>query len=180
MIKRIYLDYASITPIDRRVFREMGSFSAPEYANPSSLYKEGVSARKALEAGRKTVADFIHSHSDEIVFTSGGTEANNLALLGAAKAAQKNGIEKPHLIISAIEHSSIIECANALVEKGFEVTRLGVDSHGQISLDELKKAIKPNTFLVSIMTVNNEIGTIQPISEIAKVIRTAEHELRRG
>ena len=181
--RRIYLDYASLAPIDPRVLREMKRFSADEYANPSSLYKEGVNAKKALEEGRKKVGDFIHGHSDEIVFTSGGTEANGLALEGSCRAAYEaaengmdgiNGIEKPHMIISAIEHSSIIECANIMEKHGVEVTRLGVDSHGLISLDELKKAIKLNTFLVSIMTVNNEIGTIQPIREIAKVIRRAK------
>ncbi len=165
-----------MTPIDRRVLREMGRFSAPEFANPSSLYKEGVNARKALEESRKKVADFIRGHSDEIVFTSGGTEANGLALEGVARMAHGSGIEKPHFIISAIEHSSIIECANMMEKNGVEVTRLSVDSHGLISLDELKKAIKPNTVLVSIMTVNNEIGATQPIREIAKVIRHAKSE----
>ena len=171
MSKRIYLDYASLTPIDPHVEREIEKFSASEYANPSSLYKEGVAAKKGLEDSRKKVAEFIHAHADEVVFTSGGTEANGLALEGVARAAHRSGIEKPHLIISAIEHSSIMECAKMMEKQGVEVTRLAVDSCGLISLDELKKAIKSNTFLVSIMTVNNEIGTIQPIREIAKVIR---------
>ena len=170
---RIYLDYASLTPVDTRVLREMGKFSTMDFANPSSLYMEGVAAKKALEDGRKRVAGFLHAHSDEIVFTSGGTEANGLALEGAGRAARHTGIEKPHLIISAIEHSSVIEAANMMEKHGVEVTRLGVDASGRISLDELKKSIKPNTFMVSIMTVNNEIGTIQPIREIAKIIRHA-------
>ncbi len=169
--RRIYLDYASLTPIDARVQREMELYSRAEYANPSSLYKEGVAAKKAIESARKRVGGFLNAHGDEITFTSGGTEANNLALEGACRAAGRNGIEKPHLIISAIEHSSIMETANMLEKHGVEVTRLGVDSQGLISLDELKKAIKQSTYLISIMTVNNEIGTIQPIREIAKVIR---------
>ncbi len=171
--RRIYLDYASLTPIDSRVLREMKAFSAPAYANPSSLYKAGVAAKKALAQMRTKTATFIHAHPDEIVFTSGGTEANGLALEGTARQARMGGIEKPHMIISAIEHSSIIEVAALMEKQGCEVTRLSVDHSGIISLEELKKAIKPNTFLVSIMTVNNEIGSIQPIREIVKIIRHA-------
>ena len=174
--KRIYLDYASLTPIDSRVVREMRKFSASKYANPSSWYKEGVDAKKSMESARKRVAESIRAHSDEIVFTSGGTEANNLAIMGVYNAVKEQGEKRPHLIISNIEHSSIIEVADILERDGCEVTRLAVNSEGIISLDELKKAIKPSTFLVSIMAVNNEIGTIQPIREIAKVIRHARKD----
>ena len=158
----------------------MKRYSAAEYANPSSLYKEGVAAKKAIESARKRIGGFLNAHGDEIVFTSGGTEANALAMEGVLKAARKNGVDKPHLIISGIEHSSIMETANALEKCSVEVTRLGVDSNGLISLDELKKAIKPSTYLISIMTVNNEIGTIQPIREIAKAVRhwKKDHKLR--
>jgi len=173
---RIYLDYASLTPIDPRVIREMKKFSASKYANPSSWYKEGVAAKEAMESARKTVATNLRAHSDEIIFTSGGTEANNLAILGAYNEVKKRGVERPHIIISNIEHSSIIEVANTLEKNGCEVTRLCVNSEGLISIDELKKAIRPNTFLVSIMTVNNEIGSIQPIREIAKVIRNTRKD----
>jgi len=170
-MKRIYLDCASLTPIDPRVLREMKKYYSPEYANPSSLYREGVAAKKALEEGRKMVADFIHAHADEVVFTSGGTEANGLALEGAGRAAHRNGIAKPHIIISAIEHSSIMETAAMLEKHGVSVTRLPVDARGIISLEELKKSITPDTFMVSIMTVNNETGVIQPIREIVKIVR---------
>ena len=118
-MKRIYLDYASLTPIDPHVLREMGKFSTQSYANPSSLYKEGVLAKKVLADARKSVADLIHAHADEIVFTSGGTEANNLALDGVVRAARAKGIIRPHIIISAIEHSSIIETARMLAELGY-------------------------------------------------------------
>lgn len=174
---RIYLDYASLTPIDPRVIREMKAYSSFLYANPSSLYKEGVHAKKALAEGRQKVADYINAHADEIVFTSGGTEANALVLEGVGRAAVHAGFVdpmkgvKPHIIISNIEHSSIIETANMLEKHGCEVTRLSVDSNGIISLDELKKSIKSNTVLVSVMMVNNEIGSVQPIKEIAKIIR---------
>lgn len=177
--KRIYLDYASLATIDPRVLREMKKFSAPKYANPSSWYKEGVDAKKAMDEGRRKIADFIHALPDEIVFTSGGTEANCLALEGVIKAAKKTGIEKPHLLISTVEHSSILEIANQIEQRGCEVTKIGVDKNGVILLDKLKEAITPNTVLVSIMSVNNEIGTIQPIREIAKIIRHAKIGLNR-
>ncbi|MEI7463277.1 MAG: cysteine desulfurase family protein [Candidatus Taylorbacteria bacterium] len=185
---RIYLDYASLTPIDPRVLHEVKKFSAIKYGNPSSWYREGVDAKKSLDSARKSIADHIHAHSDEIVFTSGGTEANNLAILGAYNSyilyLSKNsgikdsseGVLKPHLIISCIEHSSIIEVAKHLEKNGCEITRLSVDEKGIVSIEELKKSIKPNTFMVSIMTVNNEIGTVQPIREIAKIMRKARNE----
>lgn len=162
-MKRIYLDYASLTPIDRRVLREMRRYSGAEYANPSSIYREGAAARKAMDDGRKRVGEFLHAHPDEIVFTSGGTEANVLAFSNA----------RGHVITSAIEHSSVMETANGLEKRGIEVTRLPVDSVGGISPDDLRKAIRPDTALVSIMTVNNETGSVMPIREIAKAIRHA-------
>lgn len=170
---RIYLDYASSTPIDPKVVKEIKKYSSQEYVNPSSHYKEGVLAKKVMAEGRKKIADFIHAHPDEIIFTSGGTEANNLALDGVVRAARMSGIEKPHIIISNIEHSSISETANMLEEYGIEVTRISVNHSGLVVLEELKKAVKKNTVLVSIMAVNNEIGTVQPIRDIAKIVRDA-------
>ena len=176
--RRIYLDYASLTPIDPRVLRTMNKYSSTEYANPSSWYREGVTAKKALDEARKSVADFIGAHADEIVFTSGGTEANNIALQGvmaaySASFNKKGHASHPHIIISAIEHSSIIENAHMLESRGCEVTKIPVNEKGVLDLVALKKAIKPQTVLISIMTVNNELGTIQPIREIAKIIRQA-------
>ena len=178
-MKRIYLDYASLTPVDRRVLREMRRYSSPKFSNPSSLYREGVAAKKAMEEGRKRVADFIHAHADEVVFTSGGTEANGLALEGAGRAAYRTLAQplgpqaKIHLITTNIEHSSVAATVDMLGKHGVEVTRLAVGPDGRIDLDELKKAIRPNTYMVSIMTVNNEIGVVQQIREIAKVVRYA-------
>lgn len=171
--RRIYLDYASLTPIDRRVLAVMNKYSSNEYANPSSWYKEGVSAKKVLDVSRKSVAESIGAHADEIVFTSGGTESNNIAILGAIESLRSGGLEykNMHVITSAIEHSSVMECFLSLKEKGVEVDFIGVDSTGTVLLDELKKKIRPNTVLVSIMTVNNEVGSIQPIRDIAKIIR---------
>jgi cysteine desulfurase len=170
-MKRIYLDYASLTPVDPRVLRESKKYSGVKYVNPSSLYAEGVAARKVLAEACKKVADILHALPDEIVFTSGGTEANGLALEGTARAAHRSGFAKPHLIISAIEHSSIMETAAMMEKNGVEVTRIPVDVNGVVSAEEIKKAIRPETFLVSIMYVNNEIGSIQPIRDIAKAIR---------
>ena len=171
--KRIYLDYASLTPIDRRVINVINKYSRPNFANPSSLYKEGVSAKESLKNFRDKIAGYLHAHPSEIFFTSGGTESNNLAILGTVEHLHNLGVEydKMHVLISIIEHSSIRECANHLQEKGVEVELLTVDEKGLISLDDLKKKIKSNTVIVSVMTVNNEIGTIEPIKEIAKTIR---------
>lgn len=170
---RIYLDYASLTPTDLRVIREVKRFSAPKYANPSSIYQEGVLAKKALADARKRTAGFIQAHGDEIVFTSGGTEANGLAIEGILRSARVNGVEKPHLITSVIEHSSVIALGKMLESVGGEVTYISVNENGVVNLDEIKKFIKPNTVLISIMMVNNEIGTIEPIRDIAKVVRKA-------
>jgi len=171
--KRIYLDYASLTPIDPIVQKEMEKYSSADYANPSSFYKEGVNAKNALNNGRGRAAGFIRAHPTEITFTSGGTESNNMAIAGSVESLHEKGVayEDMHIIISAIEHSSIRECANYLNGKGVAVDTVSVDPQGIVSLDDLKKKLRKNTVIVSIMTVNNEIGSIQPIREIAKMVR---------
>ncbi len=179
MIKRrIYLDYASLTPIDPRVIREVTLYSSDKYANPSSLYSEGVAAKKALQDARNIVADFIHAHSDEITFTSGGTEANNIAIIGTIQALRAQGVpyEAMHVVISAIEHSSVRECANFLNEYDVSFDVVAVDAHGVVDLADLKNKIQKNTVIVSVMTVNNEIGSVQPIREIAKIVRNARKQ----
>lgn len=176
---RIYLDYASLTPIDPRVLLEMKAYRGTEYANPSSIYKEGVAAKKAVAGARERIADFIHAHADEIVFTSGGTEANGLALEGAGRAARMSGTEKLHIVTTNIEHSSVLEVVNMMEKHGMEVTRLSVGQNGVVSADGVRKAIKPNTFMVSVMTVNNEIGSVQPIREIAKAVRWAREHVTK-
>ncbi len=164
-MKTIYLDYASLTPIDKGVSKYMKKYETEEYMNPSAIYSSGVMAKKVLKESREKIAQALHAHADEVIFTGSGTEANNLALnwVPAGK----------HIIVSVIEHSSIIETARALEKKGVKVSYISVDKNGLINLDEFKKALRPETVLVSIMTVNNEIGTIQPIQEIAKIIRHA-------
>lgn len=176
--KRIYLDYASMTPVDSLVLAVMKRYSCNEYANPSSWYKEGVEAKKILEGARKSVAESIGALPDEIIFTGGGTEANNIAIFGVVEAARKNSIEYKdmHMITSVIEHSSVLECFNRLESFGVQVDFVSVDKNGVVLLDELKKKIRSNTILVSIMMVNNEIGSVQPLREIAKIIRRANNE----
>lgn len=175
-MKRIYLDNAAITPVDKKVLKEMVKYSKPEFANPSSLHVEGVNAKKVVNGARKQIADLIHGHADEIVFTGTGTEANNIAINGLIvwlAAEQKIGTKPLHMITSVVEHPSVLECAKWLEGQGVAVDYVGVDEKGILNLKELKEKIRPNTCLVSIMTVNNEIGTIQPITEIAKTVRAA-------
>lgn len=155
-MKRIYLDYASLTPIDKGVMKQMKKYSTGDYTNPSALYLSAVNAKRALEDAKNRVAKVLHAHPDEIIFTSGGTESNRLVL---------DSYKGKHIIISAIEHSSII--------RNTEATIIPVDKEGIVDLEFLKKSITPDTALVSIILVNNEIGTIEPIHEIAKIVRDA-------
>ncbi len=164
-MKRIYLDYASLTPIDKKVMKEIAKYSTQNYGNPSALYASAVASKKALLDARKRIAAVLHGHADEIFFTASGTEANNIILRSVPAGS--------HVIVSEIEHSSIIETCRALEKKGNKITYLGVDKNGLVNLDELKKAIVPETALVSVMMVNNEVGTIEPIQEIAKIVRDA-------
>ncbi|HYC34247.1 MAG TPA: aminotransferase class V-fold PLP-dependent enzyme, partial [Candidatus Paceibacterota bacterium] len=158
--KRIYLDFAAITPIDGRVQKVMQKASR-FFANPSSLYKEGVEAKIKLEEARKDIAGLISALPDEIFFTSGGTEGNNLAILGAyikAREFLNAQNKKPHLIVSSIEHSSVLEVAKHLEKRGVLVTYIEPDEEGIIDPKKIREALKPETFLVSVHLANNEIG----------------------
>ncbi len=165
-MKRIYLDYASTTPVDPRVAKAMSPFLTKNFGNTMSLHSFGQDAKIALEQGRDILADLINANSSEIYFTGSATESNNLALKGVA-FAKKQG----HIIISAIEHPCVIESANWLVKQGFQVTKIGVDKFGMINPDDVAKAIRKDTILVSIIHASNEIGTIQPIAEIGKICK---------
>jgi cysteine desulfurase len=167
-MKRIYLDYAATTPVDPEVIRAMEPFFFEKFGNPSSIHTEGQIARKAIEESRETVASFLGAKPEEIVFTSGGTESNNFALEGVAFANERKG---DHIIISAIEHHAITEPAKFLEKRGFKLTVIGVDKYGLVDPSDIKKAITDKTILISIMHANNEIGTIQPISEIGKIAK---------
>lgn len=167
----IYLDYAATTPVDERVFRAMQPHFAMDFGNPSSVHRYGQAAEAALEEARITVAETLHCSSGEIIFTSCGTESDNLAVRGIALAQrQKSG--KNHILISPVEHHAVTHTAKQLGEVfGFEVEMLPVDQYGQVSPSSLRKCLRPETALVSIIYANNEIGTVNPISELGSVCR---------
>ncbi|EDO1181836.1 TPA: cysteine desulfurase [Listeria innocua] len=167
MENRIYLDHAATSPIHPEVIQTMLGAITNTYGNPSSIHYAGREARKALDEARHTIAQSIQAEEKEIVFTSGGTEGDNLALIGTALAHKENG---KHIITSQIEHHAVLKTCEYLETQGFEVTYLTVDEHGIVSSESVQKALRPDTILVSIMYGNNEIGTIQPIAEIGAVL----------
>ena len=169
-MKRIYLDYAATTPTHPEVVKAMLPYFSGSFGNPSSIYGCGQDAKGAIEAARSSVATLIGARDDEIVFTSGGTEADNAALKGVAYANKDKG---NHIITSVIEHHAILETGHFLETQGFKVTFLPVDEHGLVDPDDVQRAITDKTIIVSIMYANNEVGTVQPIAEIAKITRDA-------
>jgi cysteine desulfurase len=170
---QIFLDYASITPVDKRVQKEMEKYSGTEFANPSALYSEALSAKKVLDESREKIADILNVQKNDIFFTGSGTEGNNIAILGIFEAHRDY---VPHFITSVVEHPSVLEVFKEIEKRGGEVTYVPVSSEGIINTKEIASAIKTNTVLVSIMYANNEIGTIQPIKEISKNIREWRHQ----
>ncbi|MBC2094852.1 cysteine desulfurase [Listeria welshimeri] len=168
MENRIYLDHAATSPIHPEVIQTMLGAITNTYGNPSSIHYAGREARKALDGARHNIAENIHAEEKEIIFTSGGTEGDNLALIGTALAHKENG---KHIITSQIEHHAVLKTCEYLETQGFEVTYLPVNAHGTVSAESVKNALRPDTILVSIMYGNNEIGTIQPIMEISEVLR---------
>ena len=165
---KIYMDYAATTPVDPRVIKAMLPYFSEKFGNTMSLHSFGQKAKQALEESREVITDLMGGKPNEIIFTGSGTESNNLALKGIAFANKKRG---RHIIISQIEHPSILETAKWLESQGLKVTKLPVDRHGLINLDDFKKAIEKDTILVSIIHANNEIGTIQEISKIGKICK---------
>jgi cysteine desulfurase len=170
-MKGIYFDYQSSKPVDPRVVETMLPYFHDKFGNPSSLHQEGDQATEVLDNCRGDVAKFINADKDEIIFTSGATESNNLALIGFALRNKNKG---NHVIISEIEHISIHNIAKFLEKNGFEVTRLPVDQYGRIDLEKLRGRMTDKTILVSIGYANNEIGTVQPVSEIGKLCQQKE------
>jgi cysteine desulfurase len=170
-MKKIYLDYAATTPTDPRVVGTMLPYFNRTFGNPSTIYSFGQEAKKAVEEARDKVAGLIGAKSEEIVFTSGGTEADNFALEGIAFANEKKG---NHIITTAIEHSAILNPCKFLEKRGFKVTYLSPDSAGLIDPEDVKKAITAKTILISVMYANNEIGVIEPIARIGKIARERE------
>ncbi len=164
---KIYLDNGATTQLDKRVLREMSKYYTKEYGNANSLHFYGEKAKKALDEARNVIAKSINAELEEIIFTGGGTEANNLAIQGLANMQK----EKNRIITTKIEHPSVLETCKHLEKKGFIVNYLNVNNEGLINLEELKKVINQNTFLVTIMHANNEIGTLQDIRIIGKICR---------
>ena len=167
-MERIYLDHAATTPLDPRVLEAMLPYLTRHWGNPSSVYLEAQEARKGVEEARRALAQVLGCRPQEIVFTSGATEANNLALRGVAYAMRGRG---DHIITTAIEHHSVLHPAERLEKEGFRVTYLPVDREGVVDLEALERAVGPGTVLVSIMYVNNEVGTIEPIAEAVRVVK---------
>ncbi len=167
-MKNIYFDNAATTKLDDEVLKEMLPYLKDNYGNPSSIYKLGREARKAIEDSREKIAKVLNCKANEIYFTAGGSESDNTAIKGIAKANKKRG---NHIITSKIEHPAVLETCKQLEKEGFKITYISVDEKGIVDLEELKKSIKPNTILITIMFANNEIGTIQPIEEIGKIAK---------
>ena len=167
-MRQVYLDYSATTPVKEDVVKEMLPYYTKFYGNPSSLYDMGLEAKASIDKARERVAKLINADSREIFFTSCGTEADNWVLEGASDALRRKG---NHIITSRIEHHAILHTCEYLEKHGFEITYLDVDSEGFVHPETLEKAIRPETVLISIMMVNNEIGTIQPIKELAAVAK---------
>jgi cysteine desulfurase len=165
---RVYMDYAATTPVDPRVFKAMKPYFSEKYGNSASLHKQGREAKEALEESRKTIAAMINAKPSELIFMSSATESANMALKGIAFANRKKG---KHIVVSKIEHHCVLEPVRWLEKQGFEITRLPVDKFGFIDTNQLEKAIRKDTILVSIMHANNEIGTIQDIEKIGKICK---------
>jgi len=165
---QIYLDNASTAPIDTKVLDTMMPYLMDKYGNPSSLHKLGRINKDAIEKSRKEIAEYIGSEPQEIFFTSGGTESDNLAIFGIARANKHKG---KHIIVSCIEHKAILDASKKLESEGFEVTYIDVDKNGFVSLEKLRSSLRKDTILVSIMYANNEIGTIQPIKKISVILK---------
>jgi len=172
--RRTYLDHAATTPMDGRVVEAMVRYLQVSWGNPSSIYFEGREARKALDGARRTVAGLLGARPNEIVFTSGGSESDNTAIRGVAFAAQARG---KHVITSAIEHHAVLHAVEQLEREGFEATCLPVDAEGFVDPEDLSKAIRPDTTLVSIMYANNEVGTIEPLQDLVRVTRAANRHI---
>ena len=164
----IYLDHAATTPLDPAVISVMENIHHTCYANPSSIHSLGQQSKVLLESSRKTIANSIGAKTSEIVFTSGGTEANNLALIGAAKANRNSG---NHIITSKVEHPAILETCKFLSENGYRITYIDVDLNGMLDLNQLHEAICNETILISLMMVNNETGCLLPVNEVAETTK---------
>ncbi|WP_053368939.1 cysteine desulfurase family protein [Bacillus sp. FJAT-27245] len=166
-MERIYLDHAATSPMHPRVIERMSEAMGTMFGNPSSIHSFGREARRQLDEARQAIASSIGAKANEIIFTSGGTESDNMAILGAAEALSEKG---RHIITSTIEHHAVLHACMRLEKLGFEVTYLPVNEEGRVSVSDVEKALRDDTILVTIMYANNEVGTIQPIEEIGQLL----------
>jgi cysteine desulfurase len=169
-VRKVYLDNAATTPIHPEVRQAMVPFLGESFGNPSSLHDWGDAAREAMEQARAQVAQLIGAVSDDVIFTASGTESNNFAVKGLALAQQKKG---KHIVVSAIEHFSVLHSARTLEKWGFELAQVPVDKYGVVDPEDVRRSIRKDTVLVSIMHANGEVGTIEPIGEIARIVKEA-------
>ncbi|MFA6097818.1 MAG: aminotransferase class V-fold PLP-dependent enzyme, partial [Candidatus Paceibacterota bacterium] len=167
-MNKIYLDYAATTPTDKEVLDAMMPYFSEKFGNPASIHSFGQEALEAVDKARAQIAEFLHCSPREIIFTSGATESNNMAIKGTLKASQN---KDAHIITSSIEHHCVLNTCELLKKEGVDVTFLKVDKDGLVDPEDVRKAIKESTVLVSIMYANNEVGTIEPIAEIGKMIK---------
>ncbi len=167
-VPQVYLDHAATTPVRAEVVEAMRPYLEEYFGNPSSFYQQGVVAKKAVDAARETIGEILNVHPNEVLFTSGGTESDNLALLGFARANKDKGM---HIITSQIEHHAVLGPAKQLEKEGFTVTYLKPNEEGMISVEQVKEALREDTILVSVIYANNEIGTIQPIADIGNAVQ---------
>ena len=170
---RVYLDYSAMAPLDGAVLEAMLPYFDRRFGNPSSLHENGRRSREAIETARARVAETIGAHPQEIIFTGSGTESDNLALFGAARANRARG---NHIITCAVEHKAVLHAAEALAKEGFQVTVLPVNSAGRIDVSECLSAITEKTILISLMYVNNELGTVEPVRELAEALRARRRD----
>ncbi len=169
---QVYLDHSATTPVDPQVFKAMKPYFTDKFGNPSSIHQCGQEAALAVEDSRKKISNFLNSSPEEIIFTSGATEANNLAQRGLIEKLQGK-----HIVVSSVEHHSVLDTAKFLQKNNVELTWLPVDKNCRTSVEKLKKAIQPNTVLVSVMYVNNEVGTIQPIEKLVNYVKSIDQKI---
>lgn len=167
-MRKVYLDHNATTPLSEEVREAMLPYLSEHFGNPSSIHWAGREAKRAIEDAREKIADAMHALPEEIVFTGGGTEANNIAILGPAF---KSTLSKRHIITTTVEHSSVLNAMKYLESNGFKITKVDVDSYGMININELEQKLTDDTFLVSIMHVNNETGNIYPVEKIGEILR---------
>ena len=167
-MRNVYLDYSATTPVKEEVLNEMIPYFTEKFGNPSSLYDKGLESKDAITEARERVASLINARAGEVFFTAGGTESDNWAVFGSAEALKSKG---NHIITTKIEHHAMLHSCEFLEKQGYDITYLSIDKDGYISLDELEKAITDKTVLISIMMVNNEIGTVQPIKEACAIAK---------